>query len=783
MSEEPAENDITTWDAIALGVVVRATPGTYDYIVRVPGRARVIARALDEALGRPLGVSGFSLLLENTPVLVWLPDNTSDYGYILGAVPSVTQGAPSAAQIQTSPLLAYLLSPESGASLWSEAAYSQPQEDTQNQDKLIANSQRPGDSLPGDWGKANVHGVMVAILGLLATMKASDRAKIEFHVLDDLVRLTSGQYQHFSALGETHIYNDGGLVSFEFAGSPHDLEAHGLDELVEDGIFEASDRDKKYLVTDFKMRTPGQTVKRRVQAFFGALGDVFQLFLGKPAPGVETYERQELIQGLFHLHLDGSGRLGISAANGISLRRADRIPVPKKIREPWDPTGDKPEDEDFEIEPKKPFEYSAAYPFARNLQLHDSEEWLLKHSYRPFDRLPKDWHTPQHGEVAAPADEYDPLNKAHENFSKYDGREAGVFVEADGSVVIRDSWGSEIYMRGGNVMITCPGDVVTAPGKNIVQLGGRDVIIKARNSIDASATEGDVRLKAHRNFQAYSKGGVLIESASERRGHGFVAGSTGEDVHSGGIVLKAANSRIFLWGKMVHLAAKTQLVIEAIAGALGSIIMAAGNLLGYAKRVSLVGEDGSSSLELGRSAALTGRSAVLQGVRSAGVYRGDRVAVPLRWVETNSEPAQRQVDRNEPLYASYVGSDGWLSSYSESGREPIEFTFRGQAQYGTGAASETDPDAADFLVYEAPWQYMKKTGHPMIAGSATEWVEEKINETYPWPGRENYAGNVYVTLEAETNFGSDGAPKRRDELSNEPGPFKRRSLNEFLTMR
>ena len=104
MSEGPAENDIATWDSITFGTIVRATPGTYDYIVSVPGRSRVVARMLDEALGRPLGVSGFGILLENTPVLIWLPDNTSDYGYIIGAIPSVTQGVPSAAQIQTSPL-------------------------------------------------------------------------------------------------------------------------------------------------------------------------------------------------------------------------------------------------------------------------------------------------------------------------------------------------------------------------------------------------------------------------------------------------------------------------------------------------------------------------------------------------------------------------------------------------------------------------------------------------------------------------------------------------------
>jgi hypothetical protein len=326
-TEADDEQTIKT-DFLACGTITRATPGTYDYIVSIPGRARLVCRQIDSALAKPLGVSGISMLLENTPVLVWIPTSDANYGFILGAVPSVVQGAQQIEKIRTSPLLMHLLNPESGASMWSEQAYSTPQGDSRNRDKLIANNQRLGDVLPGDWGKQNIYGVLMGIFGMVATMRASDRAKLEVHVLDDLVRMVSNQFQHMSSLGEMHIYNDGGLVSFEFAGSGHDLEVAGAeDEYNEDGIFEEQERDDKYLQADFKLAVEGQTVKRRCQVFLGAVSDLFQMFIARPAAGVETYESETLLQGLFHAQVDSSGSLGITAANGIKLRLRRREPV------------------------------------------------------------------------------------------------------------------------------------------------------------------------------------------------------------------------------------------------------------------------------------------------------------------------------------------------------------------------------------------------------------------------------------------------------------------------
>lgn len=780
---EADERQALPTDFLVCGTITRATPGTYDYIVSIPERPRLVCRQIDSALAKPLGVSGINVLLENTPVLVWVPSADANYGFILGAVPSIVQGKQQIEKIRTSPLLTHWLNPESGSSLWSEAAYSKPQGDSENRDKLIANNQRLGDVLPGDWGKENLYGVLMGIFGMIATMRASDRAKIEVHVLDDLVRILDRQYQHLSSLGESHIYNDGGLVTFEFAGSGHDREVAGIDDYTEDGIFEEQKRDDEYLKADYKLGEDRQTIKRRCQVFVGALADLFQLFIARPEDGIETYDSQSLLQGLFHAQLDSSGSLSVTAANGVKLRRADRIPVPKKIKEPWDPSGARPEDDDFELGEKKPFEYDTEHPFGRNLQLRDGDEWLLAQAYRMFDKLEGDWFTPQKADMDVPNDEYDTIGQASEHYEEYDGREAGVFVEPDGSVVIRDAWGSELYMRGGNVVISCPGDVMQQSGGSVVQLGGRDVIVKARKSVDITATDNDVRVKAQKNLHQYTKeGGILLETESTSSGHGFSGGGQGEDVGSHGITLKAKDSRVFLWGKITHLASVTRTFIESIGDSLGQIIMSAGRIFQTADNINLAGGGGNSALDLGGSAQLSGNSVAVQSLGSVGIFRNDRVLVPLQWAEIDTVPAQSAIDQATQRYDTYVSNDGWLGQYNESGREPIEFTFRTDQQYGTNTATETDPDASDFRVYQTPWQFLASKGYDLISGSTGQWQEVEVNDTYPWPGKDNYSGNVYIVLDDYVNV-QNGTAKQRSALTNEPGGFEKKSLNDYPIMR
>lgn len=87
--------------------------------------------------------------------------------------------------------------------------------------------------------------------------------------------------------------------------------------------------------------------------------------------------------------------------------------------------------------------------------------------------------------------------------------EAFMGVLPDGSVLLRDAWGSSIEMRGGKIVITNAKDTEIISGHNTVILSGNDVHIKAQNSADIHTTNKNVRIRSGRHTMIDSKQGSI----------------------------------------------------------------------------------------------------------------------------------------------------------------------------------------------------------------------------------------------------------------------------------
>jgi len=92
-------------------------------------------------------------------------------------------------------------------------------------------------------------------------------------------------------------------------------------------------------------------------------------------------------------------------------------------------------------------------------------------------------------------------------------------LRKDGSFVMRSGCGCEIKTENGSMKLVAPGDISLMPGRNLAMMAGHDTILKARNSIDISSTETDIRLSADKNIMVASavggKGVMLFQSFSE----------------------------------------------------------------------------------------------------------------------------------------------------------------------------------------------------------------------------------------------------------------------------
>jgi hypothetical protein len=762
------------------GTVIEANPGAYSYVVRTHDHPHLVCRAASDVSARMMGVKDVTIIPEETPVLVGRYKDSEDFGVILQTLP----GQPHGEWGEGEPPVAFgwnAANWETGAGFHTETAYTGPILDELNNSKVLANYQRPMNTIAGDWGKVNEYGVAFTMLHAMATMRASERSKIDMFMFDDLVRIVSDQYQHFTSMGEYHVYNDGGSVTMEFAGSSHQPEVFGKDDY--EDAFTEGERTEDWRNIELAPGVAEQDMKRRFQMYFGGMGDMLQFFLANPPPEDETRSNESVYQGLFHLGLEGSGRMMARSPSGFSLQRSDRIAVPKRIKAPWDPEGNKEEDEQ-NIVLKRPFAFDADHPYARNLQLRDELSYEAARNYQHFDALDKDYHVPESEDLQDLDDQYDRVRGSEENFSTSQGANSLFNLEADGSIVIRDTWGSEIVMRGGNIILAPAGDLMMQSGKSIVSMAGDDHIIRAKNSVDLSATDGDVRLKSQGNMHLHATTrGILMETDSINGSHGFENGGAGEDVQSSGITLKAEGSRVFLFGQVVHLSGALNIFLETVDRTQGHIIMSCGRLTAHATRILLSARDRAVLFLTQAAAFLSGGQAVMAGSTSASIFSGSRVFIPEELAEVDTNVAENLSNSVARSVALFYDSDTWLGTYGTQ-REDIQFTFRTAAQYGTLAGTEVQNAPAQFSLYQTAWQQLAESGYSFIELETGTWAEKEINNTAPWPGRENFDANTFYALSSEVNVDPEtGLAKNRQEVQPNSGSIESRNLGEYTIIK
>jgi hypothetical protein len=134
---------------------------------------------------------------------------------------------------------------------------------------------------------------------------------------------------------------------------------------------------------------------------------------------------------------------------------------------------------------------------------------------------------------------------------------SGVHLLPDGSVVIRDGYGSEIRMSGGHIYENASGDIHRCAGRDTVDYAGHDAIIRARESVDVTAANHDVHIKAEFNVDILAgnngqMGRMLLENQAAGPAYDF-GGKQGEDVSGSGIIMKARHSEVVALARNIYL--------------------------------------------------------------------------------------------------------------------------------------------------------------------------------------------------------------------------------------
>ena len=734
---------------IESGVVLRSGCTSYDCAVKI-GKDEVGCNILSSAAQPSFGTCFGSVPVEGTWVFVLRDPETASKGWVIGSIPL-------AYNLPTNGKKAY----KAYQHYWTDdfniyldnASYNIPfKKDSKVVAKIPAPANRPGDVVPGDLVCMNENACGILTTEYMLEMSGG-ASFVTLSRLDDEIHVRSTNMRVWTDHEARESFNDGGYISSESREYSYEGERLG------DKGLKLSSAYKK--PKDTKEKTP----RPRVKSWMGFLGNVLSWFALRPKdPGKPD---QGLNKGLTSVHVSQAGNVMVRAAGGVAIERYDRIPVPERITGPWDPEGDR--ESKTEHKPLEAFEGNKD-PHARGLELSDRMAWEYGSMYKRFDELKKDFKSPNESELEKlKDDDEDPMKSSEQKLSECDKRRAGVYIGNDGSVIIRDAWGSEIVMVGGNVTVNTPGNVITTAHKNVATFAGNTVSVRGKESVDIVSedkSKGRVRLSAQNLVEIAGGtdgrgGGVLIESLGKGKMINAAKGA-GDTARIQGVVIRSEKSGVSIAGKSTYVTAeKNVFVTGGKDGATrdGSVFIDGKNVVATVSK-NFVATSGPCTLFCSKKSAVVygSRAAVAGG--KAIILNGSKV--PSMWAEAE----EMDIDLTD-LWTKLQNSDV-IKPYSwDQQLEKALFSFRTSAQAKTNSGIEPWKKNGKFTMYQPHWQVMVKNGG-LVTESPVPQVIMEVHGSKQWPYTPSIDSGVFKTVESFKNV-ENGMSKDRDSLEKTSG--------------
>lgn len=395
------------------------------------------------------------------------------------------------------------------------------------------------DMVEGELEISNMFGVAMQFLTTLIRMNAGDRAVVETHLINDMVRVISAQYRHISGIGEDLIF-DHGRPTMERTWSSYRHELmNKLKEGQNDTVMKGHAVDKEALEAENKIAA---MARYRLIEFVGFAGDFMHSFIADPASAAvemlnESATSQETAgSGKSWIHRNSDGSLLFQSVADIRLERVCRIPIPVRIASHEDPTVtaereyDKLEDEfSAKLVDFGKFDRKNAYRNAYHLRTYS--RWLSRaHAVTRMLQLPKEYRLREENFYAEPSwtnleDDKQKANAAVEYFDAY----ACVTILRDGSIVMHDGYGSSVTMSNGNVQVSASRHLDLEAAGDVRVVAGGSFYVKARRNIELSALTGGLILHSYAWFKTICERGTLWLRSNAATGPGTTVAAARDD--------------------------------------------------------------------------------------------------------------------------------------------------------------------------------------------------------------------------------------------------------------
>lgn len=368
------------------------------------------------------------------------------------------------------------------------------------------NVTNPNDLLEGEFAIANNFGVAIQFLTTMIKMQASERAKVEAFLMDDMVRVVSETFKHYSAFGDYQIYNDGRL-NVRFDGSSYEFESFGKEKNT-DPLVQLDDKK-----VDFQ-KTFTETGRWRFSEYIGFLGDFIHTFVTEPDATLAAIAEDAIRPGKARMQMHSDGTILMQSVADIAIERVCRVVSPTEIKRQDDPEGNKKNEFD-----KLNKEYLKIWNYGQDMrkahyssyQLRQYARWLsCFHSFARFHQLNKDWVVPKETDfIHSWNNQEEDVMQANAGGETVYDVYATFRIMRDGSILIMDGFNSAISMVRGNIQMSAARHIEIDAAGDIRINAGQNLYIKARRNIEISAITGGLTLKARAWWKALCEWGTV----------------------------------------------------------------------------------------------------------------------------------------------------------------------------------------------------------------------------------------------------------------------------------
>lgn len=368
----------------------------------------------------------------------------------------------------------------------------------------------PIDMFPGEWETTSGVGPALRLLYNLAQLDSGSLAKIEVHLMNDMVRILDNYFAHHHVGGDELIWN-AKYSTWESHFTPYPHEAEG--KLTENEP--AAEKEKEAYNPESKCEpdTTSATGRWRKSTYIGFLGDMIHTWITHPAETISTYMEGADRATNFRQWIGNDGTYMVQAAGGLQLEVSPNIICPT-VKKAWN-------DPDLKLSEKME-NLDASYlkiwgdgPNWEDLQVSC---WQMR-SYLRYIPL---WHSlarwkqleaagycsiPEEGEYQAnpAAGEQDRANVA--GTIPYEGY-AAINLSPAGTITITNGTNCSVIIDKTNIQIAAAGNLELKAGGTL-SLSGRDVVLQAADNIEISSFFGGIVAKARTTFKTLVEKGRI----------------------------------------------------------------------------------------------------------------------------------------------------------------------------------------------------------------------------------------------------------------------------------